>query len=219
MGSDITISAVVPVYNVEDYLADCLESIAKQTVPFNEVIMINDGSTDSSGKICGEYCERYHYFKLINQKNAGLSEARNAGIRFSKGDYIIFIDSDDFIRKDMTTQLQKVLQNNVYDAVFYNADVCYEKRTGESSNYFKMGRRFYKRDMAGIDYLLESFPRNYVVSACVAIYKLKFLQDNEIYFPKGVYFEDHAFCLEAYIMAGKIRCIDEVLYPKFRKKL
>lgn len=214
MGSEITISAVVPVYNVEDYLADCLESIAKQTVPFHEVIMVNDGSTDSSGKICREYCERYDYFKLINQKNAGPSEARNTGIRVSKSDYIIFIDSDDLVLEDMLLKIKDTLKNAAYDVLFYNASVCYEERTGETLNYFKMGRYFYGRDMKGMDYLYESFPGNYIVSPCIAAYKRKFIQDNDICFPKGVYFEDNAFCLETYIMAGKIRCIDEVLYMR-----
>lgn len=212
MEDNITISAIVPVYNAEKYLADCLNSIVEQTVSFNEVILINDGSTDSSRNICEEYCGKYNFIKLLNQENEGPSEARNIGIKAAESDYIIFIDSDDMVREDMLLKIKEALKDDAYDAIFYDAVVCYEERIGETLNYFKRGRHFYGRDMSGTDYLFESFPGDYIVSPCIAAYKRKYIQENDIYFPQGVYFEDHAFCLKTYIMAGKIRCIDEALY-------
>ena len=82
------ISIIVPVYNVEEYLEECLESIQKQTYTDIEVILVNDGSTDGSKEICERYCEKDSRFKLINQENQGLSEARNVGVRASMGEYI-----------------------------------------------------------------------------------------------------------------------------------
>lgn len=208
----VTISAIVPVYNVEKYLKDCLDSIIGQIVPFDEVILVNDGSTDNSRRICEVYCERYSYLKIVDQANQGLSAARNAGIRLAAGDYIVFIDSDDMVREDMTLRLGEILNSSGYDAVFYDGDVYYEDRTGEPSNYFTRGGRFYGRDMRGRDYLRKAFLEDYVVSACMAAYRVRFIRDNLIYFPEGIYFEDHAFCLQTYLMAEKVRCIDHALY-------
>lgn len=208
----VTISAIVPVYNVETYLEDCLDSIIKQSVPFDEVILVNDGSTDNSRRICEAYCEKYSYFKVLDQDNQGPSAARNAGIRLTISDYVVFIDSDDMVREDMTLRLGEILKDGRYDAVFYNAEVCYEDRTGEPLNYFTRGGQFYERDMRGIDYLREAFLEDYIISPCMAAYRVQFIQDNNIYFPEGIYFEDHAFCLQSYLMAEKVRCIDHALY-------
>ena len=208
----VTISAVVPVYNVENYIKDCLDSIVGQTVPFDEVILVNDGSTDDSRRICEAYCENYTYFQMANQENQGPSAARNAGIRLAAGDYIVFIDSDDMVRADMALRLGEILDGSRYDAVFYNADVCYGDRAGEPPNYFTRGGRFYERDMGGKDYLWEAFLEDYVVSPCLAAYRVQFITDNQIYFPEGIYFEDHSFCLQTYLMAEKVRCIDYTLY-------
>lgn len=208
----VTISAVVPVYNVERYLKDCLDSIVGQIVPFDEVILVNDGSTDNSRRMCEAYCEKFSYLKIADQENQGLSAARNAGIRLATADYIVFIDSDDMVRDDMTLRLGEILNSSEYDAVFYDGDVYYEDRTGEPSNYFTRGGRFYGRDMRGKDYLREALLEDYVVSSCMAAYRVKFIRDHHIYFPEGIYFEDHAFCLQTYLMAETVRCIDHVLY-------
>lgn len=208
----VTISAVVPVYNVEKYLKDCLDSITGQIVPFDEAILVNDGSTDNSRRICETYCEKYSYLKIVDQANQGPSAARNVGIRLAAGDYVVFIDSDDMVREDMTLRLGGILNGSGCDAVFYNADVCYEDRTGEPLNYFTRGGQFYGRDMRGKDYLREAFLDDYVVSPCMAAYRVRFIRDNHIYFPEGIYFEDHAFCLQTYLMAETVRCIDHALY-------
>ena len=91
------ISIIVPVYNVEEYLEECLESICKQTYTDIEVVLVNDGSTDGSKEICEKYCRQDSRFKLINQENQGQSAARNNGVSFSTGEYITFVDSDDVI--------------------------------------------------------------------------------------------------------------------------
>lgn len=207
-------SAIVPVYNVENYLEDCLDSIVKQRRLFDEVILINDGSTDSSREICEQYCNKYKYFTLINQSNKGLSEARNAGIEVSTGDYIVFIDSDDVVRDNLLLRLHEELEVKEYDAVFYNADIWYDERQGEPLNYLKRGERFYGKDMCGIDYLTDAFPEKYIVPVWLAAYKRKFLQEYHIYFQKDIYFEDHDFSLRVYLKAEKIICINEALYVR-----
>lgn len=94
------ISVIVPVYNVEDYLKECVDSILAQSYNNFELILVNDGSTDSSYKICEEYLKQNNTIKLINKPNGGLSSARNAGIEIATGEFLSFIDSDDFIHKD-----------------------------------------------------------------------------------------------------------------------
>ena len=111
------ISVIVPVYNVEEYLEECLESIQKQTYSDIEVILVNDGSTDRSKEICEQYCEKDSRFKLVNQENKGLSGARNRGMLESKGEFISFVDSDDVLKEDMLEQLIKQMTSEDIDIV------------------------------------------------------------------------------------------------------
>ena len=110
------ISIIVPVYNVEQYLDDCLISIINQTYKNIEIILIDDGSTDKSGKICDEYAKKDSRIIVIHKENGGVSSARNAGLRIAKGAYIGFVDPDDWIAEDM----YEVLYSN---AKKYDADV------------------------------------------------------------------------------------------------
>ena len=107
------ISIIVPVYNVEEYLEECIESIRQQTFTDFEVILVNDGSTDYSKEICEEYCRKDSRFRLINQENQGQSIARNRGIAESTGEFIVFIDSDDIVKFDLLTQLKKYMSDGI----------------------------------------------------------------------------------------------------------
>ena len=107
------ISVIVPVYNVEEYLEECLESIRKQTYQNIEVILVNDGSTDASKETCERYCEKDSRFKLINQENQGLSAARNRGVKESIGKYIMFVDSDDVINTNVLEVLLPYMKTDV----------------------------------------------------------------------------------------------------------
>ena len=107
------ISLIVPVYNVEEYLEECLESIRKQTYQDIEVILVNDGSTDGSQAICERYCQMDKRFRLINQKNQGQSVARNRGVKESLGEYIMFVDSDDVVSLGLLEQLMKYMSDGI----------------------------------------------------------------------------------------------------------
>ncbi len=111
------ISVIVPVYNVEEYLEECLESIQHQTYTDIEVILVNDGSRDGSKEICERYCQQDSRFHLINQENKGLSGARNRGMTESKGELITFVDSDDVLKEDMLEQLMKQMTSEDIDIV------------------------------------------------------------------------------------------------------
>ena len=107
------ISVIVPVYNVEEYLEECLESIRQQTFTDIEVILVNDGSTDGSREICEQYCEKDSRFRLINQENQGQSVARNRGVKESVGQYIMFVDSDDVINTNVLEVLLPYMKKDV----------------------------------------------------------------------------------------------------------
>ena len=111
------ISVIVPVFNVEEYLKECLDSIQCQTYSNIEVILVNDGSTDHSQEICERYCQQDPRFRLINQANKGLSGARNRGMTESKGELITFVDSDDVLKEDMLEQLIKQVTSDDIDIV------------------------------------------------------------------------------------------------------
>lgn len=111
------ISVIVPVYQVQEYLEPCLDSIVNQTYQNLEIILIDDGSTDNSGKICDKYAGNDARIKVIHKKNGGISSARNAGLKIAEGELIGFVDSDDWIDPDMFSYLQSVLAENSADIV------------------------------------------------------------------------------------------------------
>lgn len=111
------ISIIVPVYNVEKYLSQCIESIINQNHKNIEIILVNDGSTDKSGDICDKYSLKDNRIKVIHKKNEGVSIARNTGLKVATGEYIAFVDGDDLVDKDIYTRLINVINNSKYDLV------------------------------------------------------------------------------------------------------
>ncbi len=114
------ISIIVPVYNIESYLPRCLETISKQTYQNLEIILIDDGSTDSSGSICDKFAKKDHRAKVIHQQNAGPSGARNTGMAYASGEYLMFVDGDDYLHTDAV--------NTLWDAI--NSGLQYDMAIG-----------------------------------------------------------------------------------------
>ena len=115
----IEISIIVPVFNVEKFLTRCLDSLINQNSYENyEIILIDDGSTDNSGKICDEYAEKFKKIKVIHKKNEGVSKARNLGINNAKGEYITFVDSDDFVENNMLINFHNIIKTKKDDLIF-----------------------------------------------------------------------------------------------------
>lgn len=109
------VSVVVPVYNVEKFLRECVDSLLNQTVSAHEIILVDDGAKDNSGRICDEYAEKYEIVKVIHKENAGLGMARNTGLDHVTGDYVVFIDSDDFCQADMIERLVAIVRETGCD--------------------------------------------------------------------------------------------------------
>lgn len=122
------ISVIVPIYKVEDYLHRCVDSIINQTYTNLEIILVDDGSPDDCPMICDEYAEKDNRIRVVHKKNGGLSDARNAGIDIATGEYIMFIDSDDFVDIEMMESMMKNMIDNNVDMVVCNIKYVYEDR-------------------------------------------------------------------------------------------
>ena len=116
----LTISVIVPIYNVERYLPACLESIVQQFIEDYEAILVNDGSTDSSGVICDEYAAKHPQFRVIHQENQGVASARNRGVSEARGEYILFLDSDDFLVPNSMSGLLDLANKNELDVLGFS---------------------------------------------------------------------------------------------------
>ena len=119
------ISVIVPIYNAESYLRECLDSIANQTYKDLEVILVNDGSTDSSQIICEEYCKKYSFFKLINKENGGQMSSWVLAVHQANGDFIGFVDSDDYIEPTMFEKMMAKQEKDKSDLVMCSRDLTF----------------------------------------------------------------------------------------------
>lgn len=216
---DVSITVIIPVYNVEKYLVQCLESIVGQSVLFDEVILVNDGSSDKSLSICMEYCSNYKYFKLINQNNQGLSAARNKGLECASKEYVMFLDSDDYLRMDTVKLLKDKLCKFPMDAVYFDADIrCEDGCTDRKNIYERKSACLDRTLMSGWEFFSKCYPENYVVSACMAVYRKKAIDDAGAVFPEGLYYEDNFFSYIFMIQAKYVSHISEKLYQRRYRK-
>lgn len=195
---NIKVSIIVPTYNVEKYLADCLESLISQSLKEKEIIIVNDGSKDRSLEIANEYASKHNEIKVYTKKNGGLSSARNYGLEVSNGEYIIFIDSDDMIIDKKTIENFYLLAlENKCDIVKGKYLILNEK-TGEKIK----GTDF--REFSLVNKCVEAKEyfnccieeQKYEVTAILGIYKKSLLKEYNINFIDKVKMEDHDFNLK-----------------------
>ncbi|MFC3884671.1 glycosyltransferase family 2 protein [Bacillus songklensis] len=214
---DTKISVIVPVYNVEEYLCECLNSIQKQTYKNIEVLMINDGSSDNSGKICDDYAAKYENFKVIHKVNEGVSIARNTGLTKATGEYCIFIDSDDYLDKSMI----EILVNK---AITDNADIVMCGICLVNTNFHKAKRKFrYQNyleknsenltDKEFINTLIKYPLEPYFGAPYNKLIRRKLLVDNSIFYEDHDNFaEDTCLNYKVFNIADKIATVEKVLY-------
>ncbi len=175
------ISVIVPVYNVEKYLSKCIDSILSQTYKNLEIILVDDGSPDSSPKICDKYKERDNRIKVIHKKNGGLASARNAGMDIATGKYIGFVDSDDMIAEDMyEVLLENMIKSNAEIAVCYKTDILENLQTGKGIVEELNKTQALKKMVLGIEFGSH---------ACDKLFKREILV-SDIRFPEGKTYED-----------------------------
>ncbi len=202
------VSVIVPVYNVEKYIEKCLNSIINQTYKNIEVIIVNDGSEDSSIEICKKIQIEDKRIKILNQKNAGLSAARNTGIKNASGKYICFIDSDDYVHEDyIKLLLENLIENNTDISI---CDFLYVDEQERFWNRKKKNNKIYSNIEAIRDLLVGT--QDTEVMAWNKLYKLSLFRQNNIYFPEGKLHEDNFTTYKLYYYAKSISLIDNKLY-------
>lgn len=203
------ISIIVPIYNVEKYIKQCLLSILEQSYKNLEIILVNDGTQDSSMEIIKSYLLDSR-IKVINKENGGLSSARNRGLEIATGDYVAFIDSDDWIRVDKLMELYNIIQNEKLDFIIGNGE------------YYPSKEKIHKKNYSGIKTGIELFKemlekKDYLETVWKCIYNRKFLEENNIKFIEGLLHEDTSFMFECLIKASKVK-YENINFYFYRKR-
>lgn len=202
-------SVIIPVYNVEAYLIECLNSVLDQTFEDWEAICVNDGSTDNSAAILEEYSHKDGRFKMVSQPNGGLSAARNTGLKAATGEYVLFLDSDDWLE----TKALEIVSKSLTDEDL----LCFSGR-----RYFEKEGIFHEADQlkaciytTGMDYYNENAlqSRDFAFE-CVVLraYKRSFLMDNHLWFKVGIFHEDDLYTPVACFYAQKVSQVNACLY-------
>lgn len=193
------VSIVVPVYNTEKYLRKCLNSLVGQTLEDIEIIVVNDGSPDNSQAIIDEYMKNHpSVVKGISQKNAGLSAARNAGLKKATGEYVSFVDSDDYVDIDMTETLYNYASQNGLDILGFGYKELQQDRTLRSVSTFS-------------DEPVQKQLMIKQTMACNKLFRREFLEENQLQFVSGIYYEDLEFVPRAVALTEKVAWLD--VYP------
>ncbi len=206
------ISVVVPVYNVEDYLSKCLDSILSQTFQNIEVICVNDGSTDGSLNILEHYQKFDDRIKIVNKNNGGLSSARNAGFECAVGEYVMFVDSDDCISSVAVEKLYESAKEYMADVVVFDyieGDNGYNKCQYKTMPNYKDK---YKAQIFNAITLPDDSYKYFAVTAWTKLYRTKFMKDNNIKFCEGLYYEDVPFWAKVFCSAKNIIYLPEPFY-------
>lgn len=182
-------SVIVPVYNVEQYVRMCVDSIIKQKYKDYEIILVDDGSTDNSGKLCDDVAREHpNFVKVIHKENGGLSSARNAGLKIAVGDYIVFVDSDDYIDESSLVKIDGMIERYSPDVIalygykFNEKGIITENQQYRSGlDFVVTGKEFYKKAL---------YQHNLSVGAPYYIYRRLFIESCNLAFSEGFYHED-----------------------------
>lgn len=208
--TEMKISVIIPVYNIEKFIERCVNSIINQTYKNLEIILVDDGSTDNSGKICDEFAKKDSRIIVIHKSNKGLSDTRNIGIEKATGDYLSFIDGDDWIEKD--TYEQFLLNNKEINAdlIVFGMSIDYEDGTTKIKY---LPQKEILDNKKGLIYL-NSF-KNIEVSSCNKIYKKELF--SNIRFPVGKLCEDYYIMYKLFDKSKKIMILPITKYHYFQR--
>lgn len=183
------ISVVVPVYNVETYISKCVTTLVNQTYKNLEIILVDDGSTDKSGILCDEFVKKYDFVRVIHKTNGGLSDARNVGIKTSNAEYIVFVDSDDFVSE----RFIEILANG-FDRENVDISCCaylrFYDETEPKINLKNNDSVMILNNKEAMKFCYSKIGRNIDIVAWNKLYRKSLFLNNNIEYPKGKYFED-----------------------------
>lgn len=210
------ISVIVPVYNGEKYLRECIESILSQSFRNFELILVNDGSTDNSENICNEYVTNDNRVKVISKPNGGASSARNLGIDNSVGNYIIFCDSDDWIEKEFIEILYRNIKENNCDIVYSGVyrDFYYDDKKIQNEVAGISEEKYIKIEnlQENLEYIMRTMSGPFL-SPWGKLYKADIIRNNKLYFDTSmICYEDHDFNLKFLMKCKSLYFSKEIKY-------
>lgn len=201
------LTVVIPVYNVEKYLKRCVESVLVQEWHNYDILLVDDGSIDSSPQICDDYVKTYDFISVIHKENGGLSEARNTGISHAKGDYVYFPDSDDWLEPQTFKELAEVLESQEFEIVSFNREFV----KGEEDAI--VSAPLVTQVLEGKDAFVQMLKHSYITGfANDKIYKKSLFIDSNISFPKGKYYEDLGTNYKLFLSAKNVFATNQKYY-------
>ena len=216
--SEIKVSVIVPVYNVEKYLEECVNSLIGQTLKEIEILLIDDGSTDSSGDICDRYAEKHDNIRVIHKSNGGLGDARNVGFSKANGKYIYFIDSDDYLELEALEFLYEEAENKQLDVILFSAESFSDEEDIEFNPAEYKRTKFLNEVYSGKELFEKLYSvHEYYASIPLRFYNRKFYKNGNYRFP-DIMHEDEFPAFSSLIEAGRAECIKHKFYKRrFRK--
>lgn len=207
------ISVIIPVYNVEKYLRQCLDSVLNQTYTNYEVIMVDDGSTDSSYDICLEYCKKDGRFKAFHKENGGASTARNVGLKESKGEYIFFLDSDDWLEFNTLSLMLNTANVEKSDLVFCEAQAINELNNNKLNGYYEYREKYLPDEAYAI--MMKMIDRKeFHVAIWMLLLDKRIITDNNLRFKEGIILEDVIIAYQFYCLAHRAAHVRQKLYNR-----
>lgn len=207
------LSIIVPVYNVEAFLNKCVDSLLSQDLPADEyeIIIVDDGSTDSSGALCDTFAAEHGNIRVIHQQNRGLSGARNAGIPVASGDYVMFVDSDDFLCPNVLGTLVGLMESKELDILRFNyQNVNMDGAVFEPNKYVKPFVDYSDEVCDGETFLNERL--GYACYAWQFLVKASILRQEGNGFKEGIYFEDVEWTPRILLQARRVASTDTLVY-------
>lgn len=213
--NEIKVSVIVPVYNVERYLRQSILSIINQTLREIEIILINDGSTDSSLSIMKELAKEDIRIKIYSQPNHGQSVARNIGLVNATGKYVYFFDSDDILEEKTLEECYHKCESQQLDFLFFDADVFSEDNISIGNTTYNRTSRFIDKVYCGTELLKQQLENDlYSASVCLTFISKKYLDFINLYFYPRIIHEDELFALILYLRAKRIGLINKIYFHR-----
>lgn len=206
------VSVIIPVYNVEKYLDECVQSVLNQTYQNLEIILVDDGSTDRSGLMCDEYSAKCGAI-VVHQSNRGLSGARNAGLALAKGEYVYFLDSDDWIEKNAIDSLYRCATENQADLVFFEANTFVDS-AGQRTQQNYLRTQSYSAGTGEAVFAILQQNGEFHPSVPLLFLRRSFLQNADLRFTEGIVYEDMLYTVIAFFRAKVVAHCHKVLYQR-----
>ena len=215
----IKVSVIIPIYNVENYIEECLQSAMRQTLSEIEIICVNDGTKDCSMDIVEKYAQTDSRIVIVHKENGGLSSARNMGIEHAVGEYLYFLDSDDYITDNMLETLYAEVKKHQLDNIYFDAEAFYENEEVERKN--RHYRDYYRRPgifeepVSGQELFARMENLGYYrPSACLQMPKRSLIVENHISFYEGIIHEDQLFSLQVILSAKRVKHLAVPFYKR-----